>query len=246
MDTWHENDLFWKVMAAKLFDARRWAGTPAEVDQILERLAPAPGAAVLDMGCGPGRHSLELARRGFRVTGVDRTARYLAQARERAAAEGLAVEFVEEDMRRFERPGAFDAALSMYTTFGYFEEAAENEQVLANLYRALKGGGALLMELMGKEVLARIFEVRSWREQEGVMWLEERRIEKDWRWIENRWILIEGAERHEFQLSHWVYSAGELMGMLEAQGFGAVEVFGSLEGAPYDQNAQRLVVVTRK
>lgn len=67
MTNWHDDDAFWTLMAPFMFDEARWAGTGAEIELITELTQMAPGTAVLDLGCGPGRHSLELARRGFRV-----------------------------------------------------------------------------------------------------------------------------------------------------------------------------------
>jgi len=245
-EIWHETDAFWQMMAPMMFDEQRWAAAPAEIDQVLARLDLQPGAAILDLCCGPGRHSLELARRGFRVTGVDRTAAYLDEAGEKAAGEGLAVEFVQEDMREFCRPESYDAAITMYTSFGYFEEPAENREVLTNIRRSLKTGGALLIEMMGKEVLARIFRQRDWLERDGVLLLQERQVGRNWSWMENRWIMVRGAERREFKVSQWVYSAAELAALLRESGFRSVEIYGDLDGAPYDHVARRLVAVARK
>jgi SAM-dependent methyltransferase len=246
MQTWHESDDFWETFAPMMFGEARWQAVPIEIDQIIARLGLEPEAAVLDLCCGPGRHSLEMARRGLRVTGVDRTAAYLAKARRQAEEEGLQIEFVEADMRHFTRENAFDGALIMYTSFGYFEDPAENLGVLANVCHSLKPGGALIIEMMGKEVLARIFQPRSWSEQDGMLFLEQRTLGKDWSWIKNRWILIREGERRAYEISHWLYSAAELRGMLVDCGFRQVDCFGSLEGAPYDQDARRLVAVARK
>jgi cyclopropane fatty-acyl-phospholipid synthase-like methyltransferase len=244
--TWHEDDGFWEMVAPFMFSENSWAAAPAEVDQATALLDLEPGAAILDLGCGPGRHSLELARRGFRVTGVDRTALYLAQAQRRAEEEGLTIEFVQEDMRRFRRPDTFDAALSLFTSFGYFDAAEENQQVLVNLHSSLKRGGKLIVELMGKEVLARVFQARDWQEQDGVFFLQQRQVSDDWTRMENRWILLKGQTRYDFQVSHWIYSAAELSAMLRDSGFGSVDAYGSTEGTPYDHTARRLVVVARK
>ena len=187
-----------------------------------------------------------MARRGLRVTGVDRTASYLAKARARAQEQELEVEFVQDDMRRFIRPEAFDGAMMMYTSFGYFEDPAENQAVLANMHQSLKEGGALIVEMMGKEVLARIFQPRDWSEHEGMLFLQERSISKDWSWIDNRWIIIREGDRREFAVSHWLYSAAELTRMLERAGFDQVEICGDLEGSPYDHTARRLIAVARK
>ena len=140
---WYADDKFWKTLAPWMFTEKRWANAPAEVDQILNLLALPPQPTVLDLCCGPGRHSLELARRGAKVTGVDRTAAYVAEARKRARAARLKVEFVKQDMRRFCRPNAFDAVINMFTAFGYFENPAEDRRVLVNVNRSLKPGGTL-------------------------------------------------------------------------------------------------------
>ena len=246
MKTWHENDEFWETMAPMMFGEERWAAAPVEIDQVILLLGVSPGAAILDLCCGPGRHSLELARRGFRVTGVDRTAAYLEKARKEATGEGLDIEFVQDDMRHFCRPSVFDSAMMMSTSFGYFENPAENRQVLANVYRSLKDQGTLILDVMGKEVLARIFSERDWSEHDGVVLLQERKVVRDWSWMENRWILFRNQERHEFKVSHWLYSATELSALLKECGFGSVDVYGSLEGVSYDHRARRLVVVAHK
>jgi ubiquinone/menaquinone biosynthesis C-methylase UbiE len=247
MTTWHEGDEFWHVMAPFLFSQRLWAAAPIEIDQMLQLLDLHPGASVLDLCCGPGRHALELARRGFCVTGVDRTAAYLNMARQRAEEEGLAVEFILEDMRDFCRPQAYHGALLMYTSFGYFEDPAENQQVLLNVQRSLAPGGTLIVDMMGKEVLARIFLERTWSEHEdGVFLLQERKVSRNWSWIENRWIVLDVGRRHEFEVSHWLYSASELVSLLYNAGFGEVDIYGDLEGAAYDHHAKRLVAAARK
>ena len=118
---WHQDDEFWIEMAPFMFDQDAWEKSPVQLSRALDLMKIETEASILDLACGPGRHSLELARRGFQVTGVDRTAAYLEEARGRAKSEDLAVEFVQEDMRRFVRPDAYDGALSLFTSFGFFE-----------------------------------------------------------------------------------------------------------------------------
>ena len=242
----HEDESFWETFAPMMFREARWAAATEEADNVVELLGVNPGARILDLCCGPGRHSVELARRGFSVTGVDRTTAYLEEARKRAEAEGLAIEFVEDDMRSFCRPDSFDGAINLFTSFGYFEDATEDRQVLVNLYQSLKEGAALVMDMVGKEVLARIFRARTWSEENGAILLEERKVCKDWTWMENRWIILEGTSRKEVAVSHRIYSAAELSALLKECGFAAVDIYGDLDGAPYDQNAKRLVAVARE
>ena len=111
-----------------------------EVARVVELLSLPPGASLVDLGCGRGRHAIPLSRRGYRVTGVDLSEKMLGWlARERAQREGASVEWVREDMRKFLRPGAFDACLSLFTSFGYFSDE-ENEKVIRNVGEEPEGG----------------------------------------------------------------------------------------------------------
>ena len=87
---WFENDDFWRDFYPFMFPDERFAAAPDEVSRILA-LAQCSGGSVLDLCCGPGRHSVELARRGFRVTGVDRSPFLLAKAHELAATSGASI-----------------------------------------------------------------------------------------------------------------------------------------------------------
>lgn len=243
---WHEAGRFWERTAPFQFSARRWAVAPEEIERVVALLGLTPGMRVLDMPCGLGRHSLELARRGFVVTGVDRTAAFLEEAKRRAAAEGLSVEFVQADMREFRRPETFDVAINLFTSFGYFDDPAEDRKVLENFFVSLRSGGKLLIDVKGKEVLARDFRPRDWIEQDGALFLEEREILAGWSKIRTRWIVVRNGKQEEFMLTLRLYSGAELAALLREVGFAKVEIFGSLEGIPYDQEAKRLVALATK
>jgi len=243
---WHEDDTFWETWGPVMFSQQRLADSPAEVEKIVSLLGLRPGARVLDLCCGVGRHSLELARRGFRVTGVDRTQRYLEQASGQADKEGLKVEFVRDDMRTFCRPDAFDAVINMFTSFSYFEDPEEDRQVVVNVYRSLKSGGAFILETIGKEVLARIFLESDWHEENGILVLQERKVSKNWGWMENRWIMLKDNKRTEFKVTHRLYSATELAAVLAGCGFAQVDVYGDLSGSAYDHTARRMILVGRR
>ncbi len=246
MPVWYENDELWTSVAGLLFNDAVWEAAPMEIDHALLLLDLPPAAAVLDLCCGPGRHSLELARRGFHVTGVDRTRAYVEAARAQAVEAGVTAEFIEADMRAFCREAAFDGAINLFTSFGYFEDPEEDYRVLLNLCRSLKPGGAVVCEMVGKENLARTFQARDWREQDGEFWLYERTVKHAWSWMENRWIHLKDGQRKEYRVTHRLYAATEITAMARAAGFDCVEIYGNLEGAPYDHEALRLVMVARK
>jgi SAM-dependent methyltransferase len=243
---WHEQDAFWEAMRPLLFTESHWDEAPAQIEQALTLLNVLPGAKILDLCCGTGRHSLELARRGLQVTGVDRTALYLEEARKRAETEQLTIEFVQDDMRTFCRPGAFDGAINLYTSFGYFENAEDNRRVLTNVHCSLRDNGTFVIDMMSKEVVGTIFQERDWREVDGTVLLEERKLCRDGSWMNNRWTMLDGALRKEFHVTHRLYSEAEITSLLTECGFAAVDVCGDFSGAPYDHDADRLVVVAHK
>jgi SAM-dependent methyltransferase len=244
---WYENDEFWECFRGAMFTPERWESAPEEVDHALALLGIDDGARILDLCCGPGRHTLELARRGYRVTAVDRTARFLRDLSRAAADQHLRVETVQQDMRTFRRPDAFDAAVNLFTSFGYFRDRQDDRRVAQNLFDSLQPGAPLLMEMTAKEVLARIFQPRSWEQlDDGSIALQERQLADDWSWIDNRWILIRDGERTEYHLGHRLYSAHELKSLLAGVGFHQIRACGHLSGIPYDNEAKRLVVVASK
>ena len=243
---WHEEDVFWEMLAPRMFTDSRRAQAPSEVQRILALMNLATGARVLDLGCGAGLHAIEMVKQGCDVTGVDRTAAYLKQVSVLANQEELSMELVLDDMRSFQRSGAFDGIISLKSSFGYFEEPDEDILVLRNIKTSLKKDGVFFLDISGKEVLARGFPRRSWQELEDKsLLLEEHSVNGSWNRIDDHWILLKDGQRHEFRSGHRLYSASEITRLLKESGFGRVECFGDFSGAPYDQNAKRLVVVAR-
>ena len=245
---WYQDDEFWETMEPLLFPQERIAKADEEVEQVAELVGLPDGAAVLDLCCGVGRHSAAFARRGCSVTGVDRTAAYLARARERTA--GLGVELVQADMREFRRDAAFDAATTLFTSFGYFDSPDDDARVLRNVCASLKPGGAFVIDVHGKETLARIFQPRGWDsaivDGEEVFLLEEREPVEAWNYILNRWIYVGPTARREWRLKLRLYSAHELTERALACGFSEATAFGNWAGDAYGPEARRLVVVARK
>lgn len=257
---WHEDDAFWIAMKDFLFDEGKSTAARTQVDWIAQTLALQPGARVLDLPCGTGRHAIAMAQRGMDVTGVDRMAMYLDEARraERRAREaepgapwGAPIAWQAGDMRTFaaspELHAHFDAALNLWTSLGYFDSWEENAEVLRSFRRSLKPGGHLVIEVAGREVLARVFQPRRWSElPDGRILLESVQVIDDWSRMRTRWIVIRNdGTRVERIMTLWLYSARDLRDLLTACGFDDIRIFGSLDGSAYDHTAKRLVVLAR-
>lgn len=243
---WFANERFWEWSFPMMFPQSRFVQAEEEVAQ-LRALSGVEDGALLDLACGPGRHSVIFAKQGFAVTGVDRSAFLLELARRSSAGEGVQVDWVQQDMRDFRRPDGYDLALSVFTSFGYFELAEDNQKVLDNVHASLRTGGRLVLHVLGKEALARNFVATESKEIEGRGTLFQRRMVKDdWTRLEAEWTLVAGTTAQRYGFRVWIYSGSELKRMLEAAGFSSVELYGDLGGSPYDMDARRLVALATK
>ncbi|MFA6508782.1 MAG: class I SAM-dependent methyltransferase [Treponemataceae bacterium] len=257
---WFSEAAFWERFAPVMFDPDRWAEVPAVADGI-ERLAgKAPGKnpagragadrarsvpCALDLCCGTGRISIELALRGWQTVGVDITASYLAAARESADDEGVALELIEQDVRRFVRPAAFDVALNLYVSFGYFDNAADDALLARNALKSLRPHGCFIIETLGKEIAVREFTDGEWFERGGYTVLTEFSVVDSWAALRNRWILLKDGERFDRSFDQRLYSGTELRRLLLDAGFSSVELYGEWDGEPYDEKARVLIAVAR-
>lgn len=245
-EEWFDQESLWVETYPFLFPEARFAAAVETVDKALVLLQP-QGNAALDLACGPGRCSIVLAKRGFKVTGVDRTSFLLEKAKDRSESDRLKIEWVLKDMRDFSRPGAFDIALSMFTSFGYFEDPREDVAVLENVFASLRPGGSFLVELNGKEVLARRYLPSSVDElPDGSVLIERRRIQDDWSRIHTDWFIMKDGKSETFGFQLTLYSGQELRDRLEQVGFMDVKLYGNMDGGPYNVDAVRLIAVARK
>ena len=243
---WFDNDAFWRVLYPFLFSDERFAQADQQIAKVLALTKP-HNKSVLDLCCGPGRCSIALARRGFSVTGVDRTKYLLDKARAKARSARLKIEWVHQDMRDFVRPGAFALVISMFTSFGYFDDRREDELVLCNMFRSLRRGGACLLELLGKEYLAKIFQPTIATEMPGgALLVQNHKIFADWTRVRNEWLLISNHRVRTFRFHHNIYSGQELRDCMLRAGFVDIRLYGSLDGGDYGPDAQRLIAIGHK
>jgi SAM-dependent methyltransferase len=243
---WFDDESFWRDLYPFMFPPQCFEDAVDDLKKVLA-LARPRGRAALDLCCGPGRYSVALARGRLSVTGVDRTKFLLDKARARARRAGLQIEWVRQDMRDFLRPEAFDLALSMFTSFGYFDDKEEDAVVLHNIFQSLRPGGVLVMELAGKEPLAKIFQpTTSQLLPDGSLLVQRHQIFDDWTRVRNEWTLVRKGRAKSFRFHHTIYSGQELRDRLEGVGFRDVKLYGDLDGGEYGVGASRLLAVARK
>lgn len=222
------------------------AGTGQEVRFILDVLDLPAGKAILDLYCGYGRHAIELAKLGYRVTGVDATAAFLDIARQKAEEEKIAVDFRQCDMRELDYSGDFDAVINMFAAFGYFSDQ-ENAAVISRVARALKPGGLFLIDLLNRDWMVRNNLNRYWRHPSGEYVLSYK-VELQQGVVMMKRVLLNqvtGAKTsYEFVLR--AYSLGELESLLDRCGLKVKATYGGFDGRAYGAEAPRMIIMAAK
>jgi SAM-dependent methyltransferase len=220
--------------------------TGAEIDTIIRHLDLAPGMHLLDIPCGLGRHAVELAARGIKVTGVDITQPLLDVARERAMMRGVEIALQQCDMRHISWEGEFDAVLCYWGSFGYFDDAG-NLEFLRAVARSLKAGGRFLIDTQVAETLYSIFRVKGWTQHEQLYVLEERRIDHLNGRVDCEWTIFgheKGTAKHRSSIR--IYTYRQLCEMLREVGFTAFEGYNTMTGKPFTFGSSRLSLVATK
>jgi SAM-dependent methyltransferase len=215
-----------------------------EAAVVWELLHLAADELVLDLACGHGRIANRLAARGAVVTGLDATPLFLERARTDAAAHGVTVDYVEGDMRTLPWADRFDAVVSWFTAYGYFDDD-QNRTVLREVHRALRPGGRFLVELNHKDGLLPTW-LPSTVEHSGEAIMTD---ERDWDPISgrsNNWrtIIRDGRVRRAFFFTR-LFSFTELRDWLLHTGFRSVEGYAD-DGSPLTRTSRRMILVATK
>jgi len=232
---------------AQLREEKPPAQTRREVDFLLRALRPAPGARILDVPCGYGRHASALARRGFRVVGVDLSRAMIAEARRRSAP-GPRLAFVRADMRRIAFCGEFDAVINLYTSFGYFTPA-QNQAVLRRMARALRPGGTLLIDHRDPAYDATLPRRPWYRAGAKRFILEDRRFDRRTRITVSTQLVIATGPRliRQRHLRFQEFTLAEWRRMLRRAGLRLRRAYSGYDGQPYRAGATgRLIVVAER
>jgi len=220
--------------------------TAQEVAGAIALLDLRPGARILDLCCGQGRHAVLLARTGYRVTGLDRSPYLLGRAQRAAEEAGAEVQWVRGDMRRLPWREQFDGCVNLFTAFGYFDDEAENEQVLHQVCRVLKPGSVFLLDLSNRDYYLLRMWPYSWRRHGQAIILEETSFDPATCRFTMSFTWVEGGKRENLTHSVRHYTAPELAGMLRRAGLTPIATYGDFDGSRFDLNSKRMIMVARK
>lgn len=228
MEWWEE--FFDEVWLAGGFLGIGERSSAEKIDYLWRQLRLKPGSRLADICCGIGRDALPLAERGVEVTGVDFCQPYLDYAQKHS--NNLPLRLVCADMRRTGLLGSsFDSVTSLGTSFGYFEDEAENERALAEMARLLKPGGYLVMQLASRDGVLRNFRQKSFDNRGDWLVLEEGEFNYHTSRNKGHWVWIDSTgKRYERDLSLRMYCLHELRAMGERHGLSLFTAHGNLAG----------------
>lgn len=211
-----------------------------------------PPLDVFDLGCGDGRHAIELTKRGYRVTGLDLSEELLERARSRAQTLNISIEFIQGDMRDIPYTASFDLLVNFFTSFGYFQEDEENLRVLHAIARALRPSGRFLMDYLNRVHVLRTLVPHDQKEMDGIVIEQTRWVTGDpdrpgdHVRINKQVTMTEGECRRTYEESVRMYTLEELNAMMADAGLTIRQTFGGFDECPVAPDAPRLIIIGRK
>jgi ubiquinone/menaquinone biosynthesis C-methylase UbiE len=229
--------------------------TKSEGQFLIKALQAEAGARILDVPCGNGRLSFELASRGFSVTGIDISEEFIQEAEStqtklRAASaksddKDLAskVEFSLGDMRAIKGEAIYDGAYCFGNSFG-FMTYQDMEKFLSGVARALKPGARFVVETgMAAESVLPDFEEQTCHQVGDINVIIRERYNAGDSCIDSEYIFERSGKRESRLAKHWIYTAAEIQRMLQRAGFNIRDLYGSLKFDPYKLGSQELLLV---
>jgi 2-polyprenyl-3-methyl-5-hydroxy-6-metoxy-1,4-benzoquinol methylase len=228
---------------APLYDEER---TKKEVDFVLKVAKPSKSVSILDLACGQGRHSLELGRRGYRITGVDYSQELLGVARENAVRDGVLLTYHKQDIRELNIKNKFDLVFMFGNSFGYFSDA-DNIAVLKKVRAHLKPHGKFILDLPNTAgMLRNPMGSRNDKTEFGEVITENtsfdpvtNRMSVSWKFSNSK---IKESHRGEFRL----YTHTEIKMIIESIGFKYLKTYGSFTAEKLTIDSPRMIIVLEK
>jgi 2-polyprenyl-3-methyl-5-hydroxy-6-metoxy-1,4-benzoquinol methylase len=200
---------------------------------------------VLDLACGPGRHSILFARKGFDVTGIDLSDNLLRVAESSARKEKLDIHFIKADLRKIELSEKFDLVVNLFTSFGFFETDEDNFSIFRTASDLLKPGGYFVFDFLNSSFIKNNLVQESREDKLNEKIIQKRRIEGN-RVIKDIIIQHNGSVK-TFYESVKLYMRGELQEAIHKNGLAIKETFGDFTGSDFKEaTSPRIIIIAQK
>ncbi len=231
--------LFWGKRVA--FDF-----TKKEVNFLVKNIPIKKQDKILDLCCGHGRHTIELAKRGYYIEGLDYSDYELGLARKEAEKRKLIIKFRKGDARYFQSAKKFDVILNMFTAFGYGSKI-DDQKLLNNVSKHLKKGGKFLIDLMNLIWIFRHFRQKKTERLGSNIYA---RITRNFDFTKNvnyeTRVIFKNGKKEIYKLECHIYSLPEMIEMLDTVGLKFQKVWGSFSGKPYGLDSKRMIILAKK
>ena len=246
MAKWYE-EWFDRAEYELVYSHRNDSEASSLLDTIEKLVAPQPGAKILDVGCGRGRHAIAMAQRGYKLTGIDLSEKSIAAARERARAENLDICFEVMDMRVPYCSGCFDGVVNLFTAFGYFESTGEHRQALSAMAQAIRPNGWFVQDFLNAPYVENTLIPFDENEKNGSAvrqrrWIEDRRINKK---ITLQKIGASNEQETTFTESVALLSLADFQSLYREVGLEIFATLGTYSGEEYTSQSPRLIILAR-
>jgi 2-polyprenyl-3-methyl-5-hydroxy-6-metoxy-1,4-benzoquinol methylase len=243
LDTWFK-DWFNSPYYHQLYAHRDEQEAADFIDKLVDHLQPNAGAKMLDVACGKGRHSMQLASKGFDVTGIDLSSESIAEALQ---SEDAHLHFYEHDMRLPFWINYFDIAFNFFTSFGYFKTQREHDNAIRSIVTSIKPNGIFVMDFLNVQFAASK-EIANTTQTIGTTTYSINKWSDDHHFYKK--ILVEDAALTKpMQYTEKVakFTLPDFEKMFEKQGLKIKEVFGDYHFGKYDASTSpRLIMIAAK
>lgn len=227
-----------------VYAARNDSDAERMIHRIVDSTSLVPGATVLDVACGRGRHARAFARMGYRVTGIDLSPRAIETARRMAVQEDLDIDFEEGDMRVAPCRGCFDLVVNLFTSFGYFERDEDHQKSIDAMARSMKSDAWLVQDFMNVDrVVADLVPIDERRE--GALRVVQRRWVEGPRLVKEITLRQAASPDQVFTESVRLLRLKDFETMYRVAGLRLDRVFGDVDGTDFTPDSPRMIMIAR-
>lgn len=220
--------------------------TASECEFIESELNVSPGSKVLDVPCGNGRHSIELAKRGYEMTGLDLCPEFIADAEQSCSRDRVRVRLLNADMRQLSFDEQFDGAFCFGNSFGYVDYA-DTIRFLEGMQSALKPGGKFLVETgMAAESVLPSLQARRWHRAGDVLALTENRYDAVESKLNTEYTFIQNGAIETSTALYSIYTVAEIIRLFSNAGFAVQKLYATTRRETYSVGSPRLLLTTQR
>ncbi len=218
--------------------------TKKQVDLIINELSLNAFDRILDLGCGIGRHLIEIGKRGFFGVGIDFNDKYIDLAN-RSKGDLKNIEFIKMDMREIDFENEFDGVISMWTSFGYFSDE-ENFSLLKKINRALKKKKRFLLDIENIYYMLKNLPKERWERKEDYFLLEKNELNIKTSRLKTERFIIKENEIKSYKRVYRIFTLKEIELYLKEAGFLILKIFGGYEKEKFNSQSKRLIIISEK